>query len=812
MTNRLLSMKHPHRLACAGFATLAALAILSILPLQAQDRDTTDLWKTFEIDLPDDPFYDTFRPNGSPFFSDSLHGYAYWRNVDFRDTTGTGLYETTNGGRTWNRIYKYVPLPHTIRGDYGIAPSGYVTRNGGASWQRLQVAGDQPISELVFQPFGIGETPEFIVGKYVSDDLPTTVRLALSSDGGESWVRMDTVVPTRNWPDTSTIGVALSDTTIFGVMPIGPDTRRFLWEELLGIRNGRLHLTQRPYPSDGGFQYRSDNYITVDLDGLTSSIHAMDSTESSTLSNLTMFYEDLLIGYNSLGGFRSYMVRSTDQGRTWDSTDGAAALALNTLQFPTRTYGITATSFTTDGGVTWKRWGNPWGNDLGFYALDSLHLFGIGSGVSVRSIDGGRTWIRESGNWTLSNTVEVFFAHEGRLLMGAGAKNVLRSDDAGETWHHLLETPGALPSDVSQIAVFFLPDPDRKPDMMRAIGLCNSFDVAGGAFACLLESDDAGATWRNAGRLELFDEFVGTDATWDVSFVENRNSGYTGFLKVSTGDFYRSTDGGETWSFLSAESFDTYAMADDQNGAAARMNEMLRTTDGGESWEVKFRYNAPYRQALGLHAFSSLHYVAISPNELQTPHEWRRIQTHNGGLDWTFRPGQTYNYNDPGTIIWCSPVDVYSFSTSQIRYSSDSGVTFRKMRDIPTQLGQAITHDENYAYLVNIGNRSVGRWELAKGISDVRETTTESGLLHLQILTSGNADGLRVEYSAGRSGKLELALFNTVGARVAEATTSEPIAGRGTMLLDIAELPAGAYFLRATFNGDQQVLPVSILR
>jgi photosystem II stability/assembly factor-like uncharacterized protein len=222
------------------------------------------------------------------------------------------------------------------------------------------------------------------------------------------------------------------------------------------------------------------------------------------------------------------LFRSEDGGRTWVD-----------LQVPIKPY--TALRF-IDGRATvgaqdearpvrhWTRitqiMFDPDDPALVFASVEVDHLW--------RSTDGGRTWTQHrEGLQSADIHGLVVIAEGGRRLLASSNAGLHVSRDDGDSWtFQKIDSPW-------QYVRTILARPDNSGVLFATNG-----NGAPGSEGRLYRSRDFGATWQDAGlpgavQSSLY--FMAASA--DVPMVL--------FASTSLGQFYRSTDGGETWPALS---------------------------------------------------------------------------------------------------------------------------------------------------------------------------------------------------------------------------------------------------------------------
>lgn len=211
---------------------------------------------------------------------------------------------------------------------------------------------------------------------------------------------------------------------------------------------------------------------------------------------------------------------SEDQGRTWTEWDGGLA-----AQHDFR----------------------AWASSLAFDPADPNRLF-MGELYSVvRSIDGGRTWgyvWPDTSRLAAGGSIEdIVTASDGSGRMWAAGQSslfsaaILRSDDGGETWHHI----DPLPGDENGVSAL-VPDPRHADGIWAAMGA---------GLGGVMHSADAGATWRWVlniwGRGQVYDLTRVDNALFAVTSENFRQSPDGVGLPVADLGFYRSLDWGMSW-------------------------------------------------------------------------------------------------------------------------------------------------------------------------------------------------------------------------------------------------------------------------
>ena len=170
-------------------------------------------------------------------------------------------------------------------------------------------------------------------------------------------------------------------------------------------------------------------------------------------------------------------VSANSIGSLWVSPDGGRLAVFNA-----HSGNKPGSGCSTDGGKTWRLFGNNW--DWGVMGCDSDSLLGVtgGKGASVFfSPDAGKTWTAQK--LTDVSGVGIFGATE--LVVSHNDGKVERSDDAGKTWKPVATGSGAGYACAGPLQVF------------KGVGywLARNVDAKLKTY-CILTSKDKGATWQ----------------------------------------------------------------------------------------------------------------------------------------------------------------------------------------------------------------------------------------------------------------------------------------------------------------------------
>jgi photosystem II stability/assembly factor-like uncharacterized protein len=217
----------------------------------------------------------------------------------------------------------------------------------------------------------------------------------------------------------------------------------------------------------------------------------------------------------------------------------------------------------------------------GVWFADAMHGWAVGGSpggrtdpghTNLRTTDGGTTWISPTTDPAADTLNRVFFSDKthGLAVGESGESNelpaaILRTSDGGDTW---AQATGTVPH-VALEAVYMF------PDNLTAFAAGGELtDDGGNCVATLLKSTDGGATWSdlsaNLPAVSLTNKYC-VDAMWWVSTTE----GWLGGNRKNPADsglILHTTDGGGTWnavdSHTSTNGYESMMFTDATHGWA----------------------------------------------------------------------------------------------------------------------------------------------------------------------------------------------------------------------------------------------------
>lgn len=271
-------------------------------------------------------------------------------------------------------------------------------------------------------------------------------------------------------------------------------------------------------------------------------------------------------------------------------------------------------------------------------ARDGVILTGTRNGI-FRSEDEGQTW-REAGNGLTTRHVRWMASHPdaaGPVFAGTEPANIFVSHDKGTSWR-------ACP-EVAELRDRFKWSLPYSPEAgcVRGFAFHGSRVYAAVEVGGVLVSEDSGETWQLAEGSDGKPNLSGPPEPFvypDVHSLEVHPSTQDLVYAPTGGGFYRSKDGGKTWTLF----YDCYCRAvwvDPQNSdhmilgpadGVDRNGRIEETKDGGQNWSMASNgLQVPWRRGMVERFFQAeaeLFAVLSNGQLLSTTlstFEWKRI-------------------------------------------------------------------------------------------------------------------------------------------------------------------------------------------
>lgn len=242
---------------------------------------------------------------------------------------------------------------------------------------------------------------------------------------------------------------------------------------------------------------------------------------------------------------------------------------------------------TSDGGTHWdNQYGDPGSSDGGIRGirfLDATHGWATqwtGHAASLLHTRDGKNWIL-SGTIPEHATDYMFTSETNGVVIDGG--RLLQTTDGGRRWIPVNQCEVSV--QVEGLARRVNCTWTRIQFLTPAVGYAAGFSVVGrgtgpvARIVVLGKTKDGGATWAlTTGEV--------TGDTQDAFFIDE-NTGYVRAGYPDTGQLFRTTDGGQTWSGMAASPGDRLQFADPEVGWSLHHNKVSFTTDGGNRWNSR---------------------------------------------------------------------------------------------------------------------------------------------------------------------------------------------------------------------------------
>ncbi|MBI3784350.1 MAG: hypothetical protein HY270_13215 [Deltaproteobacteria bacterium] len=543
----------------------------------------------------------------------------------YAGTDGGGLFKSTNGGSSWSStatgLYDYVEAvaidPTACRTLYVATAAGgdvaglFKSSNGGESWELSSTGlpGSTFVTAIAIDP----KTPRIV---YV-----TTVNAAVfvSTDAGKTWSSANVGLPEVG-------GTALAvDPTVTGTLYFGFAYSNFCcvggavfksadgggsWSTALDLTNkgGVMAVVVDPITPGllyAGTQYAGNVYKSTD-GGVSWSPHqvapyitavSIDPTAPATL----------YVGTNDGPGSplgKGGIFKSIDSASTWVSASSGlpGALNISAMAFdrttPGTLYGGTSDAGvfkSSDAGLTWRpaNTGLPFdngANNISALALDSTPPSILYAGTSAgvfRSTNGGDNWRSTISGLTSTLVRNLIIDPTAPGTLYAWTSNgVSKSTNSAGTWK---PASTGLPSDLADIysPVALVVDPTKHGTLYAGMTRCT--DVCRGS---VFKSSDGGGVWTDisTGQIE-----INSLATLTIDPAAPTTLYVSGLGDDVVSRFYKSTDGGQTWSTVDSDlplmpytAFSALAVDPTTSGTlyAGVGGSVFTSTDGGNVWRA----------------------------------------------------------------------------------------------------------------------------------------------------------------------------------------------------------------------------------
>ena len=200
-----------------------------------------------------------------------------------------------------------------------------------------------------------------------------------------------------------------------------------------------------------GVTFGNNTFVAVGDSGSivrsTDNGSSFDNTTSPTANSLSgvTFGNNTFLAVGDSGS----IVRSTDNGTSWDNatTDNSTANNLSGVTFGNNTFvGVGSSGNivrSTDNGTSWDNATSPTANNLSGVTFGNNTFVGVGSsGNIVRSTDNGSSFSTVTSP-TSNNLFKVAFGNNTFVAVGSSG-NIVRSTDNGTSWENTTDSNSML--------------------------------------------------------------------------------------------------------------------------------------------------------------------------------------------------------------------------------------------------------------------------------------------------------------------------------------------------------------------------------
>jgi len=200
---------------------------------------------------------------------------------------------------------------------------------------------------------------------------------------------------------------------------------------------------------------------------------------------------------------------------------------------------------------------------------------GTNNGTFFRSDDHGLNWYIPAEHPGLRWITDIVFFNDQYGVLGS-YEDIRYTSDGGNTWE---DAETGLPAN-SYLVNFSIPAEDRF--------FAGAYTISSGGTGNLYKSSDHGVTWQVVGGgLPVNDLYLAC-----VSFADE-NHGYVSRFNGGIPDFYKTRDGGLSWTHVSQSGIPGFitdmCWFDENTGLAAVPGSepgIFRTVDGGQHWTM----------------------------------------------------------------------------------------------------------------------------------------------------------------------------------------------------------------------------------
>jgi len=273
--------------------------------------------------------------------------------------------------------------------------------------------------------------------------------------------------------------------------------------------------------------------------------------------------------FNTTGyivGNNGYVLKSTDNGATWNQISTGFFVSFNTVTIIDENNIILSSSNsivkTNNGGTTWQSLSMSIPNisvNKTFFTSSLIGHAVCDQGEILKTINGGQSWYStQSTTIGPSDYFTVYFINESIGFASREHSDLYKTIDGGETWTEV---------SVSSQAIYDFHFIDEN----------NGF--ATGDAGATYKTTDGGNTWN---LIPFQSGYVLGTSMYGIYFQDSS----IGYITGASGRIIKTTDGGNTWTFNSPTYNDIKQLdfLTDTIGYGLVGNSLFKTTDEGITW------------------------------------------------------------------------------------------------------------------------------------------------------------------------------------------------------------------------------------
>lgn len=487
-----------------------------------------------------------------------VSGDAWYVGMEGSNAWASGVYKTTDAGKTWKQLLKGRPVWSLAISAGKIAAGSddgvYLSADSGETWKRISPVENRELRPVVSLAFHPNDTNVIYAG---TTHLPWK-----TTDGGEHWQSIHSGM--------------LDDSDVFSIV-VDP-------------KNPEIVLS-----SACSGAYRSTSYGS--LWARMPTPHGAFRTYFVALSPANAIFAGTTLG----------LFRSIDAGKTWIKVTGDSVKAIafdgSRVLMASLQSGVLLSS---DGGETVHPVNQGFSNrslatlTSAGSVLYATSVYEPGDGGLFRSQDFGATWSHIATEHGAGNILLLAAKPANpNVVFAASREAFFGSKDGGKTWIRELSPPGKSPSALiaaddgsllagtslglfrkigasAWMAVKFAPTAHRV-QMMESSGHGRLTMVAD---SHAYVSEDSGRGWRGCGEVP-----VGTE--WYELSINEQGS----VLAATSHGLLRSTDHCSTWKLVregleaGTVSAVLFHPTRAEEAYTSQDGKILRSVDGGEHWK-----------------------------------------------------------------------------------------------------------------------------------------------------------------------------------------------------------------------------------